>query len=710
MLGHPIPGVLQVDPLEALYWSLEATIFRLGDAYYLELSHQDPENSARLPPIRGLAPLDLPELLQLQGQAEDYGVALARMLFAEPTLLERLGEVEVGVESRGHFLRLVISVDPTAQELHSLRWELLRHPRTGVVWATSERVVLSRLMVSRDWRPVQLRARSELVALVAVSAPVGPGFSARGLMDVDYHAELERIRPALTGMHLRLIGGPQAPLSLSSLVAALREGVDLLVLVAHGIFGRTNKKPALLLQEPGGDVEVVLVEDLATRVAELQRAPRLVVLASCGSAGQGEALAGRGSVQTTLAARLSDAGVPAVIAMQGDISHTTMAELLPTLFAELHKDGRIDRALAVARGVVRSRPDFWMPALFVRLLDGRLWYTPGFRNKDGAKIWQKLLPAARRGKLVPVLGPGLLASACGDSFAVARTLAAAHQFPLAAHEWDDLPRVSQYLSVTDSRYNVIRTYEERLVEEIRQIHGSRLPPEELPPRGGQPPDLHRLLGLVGTRLRAENPSDVHTLLAKLKASVYVTTNYDELLEEALRAGGRQPSTLNSRWRNGQSPEGPPTSVLPEAREGTPLVYHVFGLFGNDDSLVLTEDDYFDFLIGTAAEDLAPPEVEAALVDNALLFLGFRLTDWRFRVLFRLLRNLPGKDLMRRHCHVAVQMDPELQTMENVEGAREYLRRYFQNEAQIEIFFGSAEDFLGSLHAALAGPATMGTLR
>ena len=49
-------------------------------------------------------------------------------------------------------------------------------------------------------------------------------------------------------------------------------------------------------------------------------------------------------------------------------------------------------------------------------------------------------------------------------------------------------------------------------------------------------------------------------------------------------------------------------------------------------------------------------------------------------------------------------------MENVEGAREYLRRYFQNEAQIEIFFGSAEDFLTSLHSALAGPATMGTLR
>ncbi|HNC99396.1 MAG TPA: SIR2 family protein, partial [Myxococcota bacterium] len=304
--------------------------------------------------------------------------------------------------------------------------------------------------------------------------------------------------------------------------------------------------------------------------------------------------------------------------------------------------------------------------------------------------------------------PGLLAPVCGDSFAVARTLAAAHQFPLAAHEWDDLPRVSQFLSVTDSRYNVVRTYEERLVEEIRALHGSRLTPEELPPRGGPPPDLNRLLSRVGAQQRAENPADIHKLLAQLKASVYVTTNYDELLEEALRAAGRDPTLLNSRWRSGQSPEGPPETAPPEPREATPLVYHVFGLFGNDDSLVLTEDDYFDFLIGTAAEDLAPPEVEAALVDNALLFLGFRLTDWRFRVLFRLMRNLPGKDLMRRHCHVAVQMDPELQNMENVEGAREYLRRYFQSEAQIEIYFGSAEDFLTSLHAALAG--TPGSLR
>ncbi|MCI5165980.1 MAG: formylglycine-generating enzyme family protein, partial [Candidatus Electrothrix sp. GM3_4] len=39
----------------------------------------------------------------------------------------------------------------------------------------------------------------------------------------------------------------------------------------------------------------------------------------------------------------------------------------------LLEDGRIDRAMAVARGAVQERPDFWMPALFLRLRLGCIW-------------------------------------------------------------------------------------------------------------------------------------------------------------------------------------------------------------------------------------------------------------------------------------------------------------------------------------------------
>ncbi len=113
-------------------------------------------------------------------------------------------------------------------------------------------------------------------------------------------------------------------------------------------------------------------------------------------------------------------------------------------------------------------------------------------------------------------------------------------------------------------------------------------------------------------------------------------------------------------------------------------------------MVLTEDDYFDYLIGTSADRLTPPEVESALVDNSLLFLGFRLTDWHFRVLFRLMMSLPGRERLEQYHHVAVQLDPDMQTMADVEGAKAYLAEYFGKEANIDIYWGSAEEFLGAL--------------
>ena len=123
--------------------------------------------------------------------------------------------------------------------------------------------------------------------------------------------------------------------------------------------------------------------------------------------------------------------------------------------------------------------------------------------------------------------------------------------------------------------------------------------------------------------------------------------------------------------------------------------------------VLTENDYFDYLLNANAAKLIPSEVESALVDNSLLFLGFRLTDWHFRVLFRLLMSLPGREKLRDYCHVAVQLDPDMQTMADVEGAKVYLAEYLGEDANIEIFWGSSEDFLCALREELAVAGTIG---
>ncbi len=689
--------------MDTKYFTLSIAVHRSAATYLVELAHGDPDSQAQIAPVRGVAAIDPAVLLGLEASQELYGKALAGQLFADGEVAQRFVQVETAAQASGGFLRILVGIDPSAQELQGLRWELLRHPRSGAALATSETVLLSRFMVSRDWRPVKLRARSELTALIAVAAPAPEKLQRMGLASVDHAGEVGRIRAALVGVEVRTLGGPGSPCTLDRLLAELRRGVDILYLVSHGVFGRGTGTPALVLQDDAGEAVVVKGDDLAQRVGELQRGPRLVVLASCQSAGDGQQIAAgqRGTAQASLAGRLADAGVPGVIAMQGLITMATVEKMMPAFFSELLRDGQIDRALAVARGKVRERGDAWMPALYTRLTAGRLWYTPGFRGEKSKEVWRRLLKPVARGKVVPIIGPRLLETACGTSHETATRLAGAHHYPLATHEWDDLPRVTEYMSVKESRFNVIQAYQDQLLHDLIEQHRGWLPPAEVPP-ANKKPKLGKLLAVVGDHLRA-SPTDPHRILAELGASVYVTTNFDPLLERALKAHERSPQQVLTRWRYQKTPLGADEESIAVPTVKAPLVYHVFGAFGahTDEGLVLTENDYFDYLITTSSAKLMPAEVESALVDNSLLFLGFRLTDWHFRVLFRLMMSLPGRERLKQYCHVAVQLDPDMQTMADVEGAKVYLAEYLGKEANIDIFWGSSEEFLTALRGELA---------
>ncbi len=689
--------------MDTQYFTLSLSIHRIAASYRIELAHSDPGNQAQVAPLRGGAAIDPGALLALEASPAEYGMALARQVFSEAELAQRFVQVEIAAQAASRFLRVLVCIDPSAQELQALRWELLRHPGTGVALGTSETVLLSRFMVSRDWRPVKLRARAELSALIAVSAPAAADLQRLGLAPVDYEGEVARIRAALGGIAVRTLGGPGSPLTLDRLIDELRGGVDIVYLVSHGVFQRNTGVAALILQDEAGAAKPVLGEDLAARVGELQKGPRLVVLASCQSAGDGQQLPAseRSSAQATLAARLADAGVPGVLAMQGLISMQTVAAMMPTFFSELLRDGQIDRALAVARGKVRARSDAWMPALYSRLAAGCLWYTQGFHGAKGKDVWRSLLAPVARGKVVPIIGPRLLEAAHGSSHETAMKLAGTHHYPMAAHEWDDLPRVTEYMGVKESRFNVVQAYQDQLLHDLIAQHRDWLPPGEIPP-ANKKPKLGRLLGLVGAHLR-EQASEPHRILAELGASVYVTTNFDPLLEWALEAHGRTPQQVRTPWRYRRKPLSAAELGVKVPSARAPLVYHVFGAFGPqaDEGLVLTENDYFDVLLTASAARLIPSEVESALVDNSLLFLGFRLTDWHFRVLFRLMMSLPGREKLRDYCHVAVQLDPDMHTMADVEGARVYLAEYLGKEANINIFWGSSEEFLCALRDELA---------
>jgi hypothetical protein len=130
---------------------------------------------------------------------------------------------------------------------------------------------------------------------------------------------------------------------------------------------------------------------------------------------------------------------------------------------------------------------------------------------------------------------------------------------------------------------------------------------------------------------------------------------------------------------------------------SPLVYHLYGQLQLPHSLVLTEDDYFDYLIGINTNfHHIPIGVKTLFSQKALLFIGFRLDEWDFRVLFRYILSLGDKgELHPEHDHIAVQIEPEEGRNADPRKARRYLQGYFQR-SKIYIYWGRAEDFIRQL--------------
>ena len=157
----------------APYPELEIGLHRVqADAYQVELRFLDPASDAETAPRRAPCPLDPQALLPRHLDPVAYGQTLAAQVFADPEALAYLRAVRTAVESSDRVLRLRLLVGPTAAELHALRWELLCDPDSGAPLASSERVLFSRFMLSQDWRPVPLRPKAALRALVAVAAPI----------------------------------------------------------------------------------------------------------------------------------------------------------------------------------------------------------------------------------------------------------------------------------------------------------------------------------------------------------------------------------------------------------------------------------------------------------------------------------------------------------------------------------------------------------
>jgi hypothetical protein len=238
------------------------------------------------------------------------------------------------------------------------------------------------------------------------------------------------------------------------------------------------------------------------------------------------------------------------------------------------------------------------------------------------------------GELVPLLGAGVNVCDRGDEEVyeydrnlpsgreLSELLATEYHYPAGREDRADLLRVAQY---AQARL--------RHTEEEHRLRDS----------------LHRIF-------RAHyGPTSVHRFLASLPRRtgthmLALTTNYDDALEQAFEAAEEPYSVFFYRasregrcWlRHGENADAEviarPETYTDVSLDERSVILKVHGAVDRrerrsfNDSYVISEDHYIDFLASTRLQTLVPKGLLVPLLNSALLFLGYKLKDWNLRVI------------------------------------------------------------------------------
>jgi SIR2-like protein len=219
-------------------------------------------------------------------------------------------------------------------------------------------------------------------------------------------------------------------------------------------------------------------------------------------------------------------------------------------------------------------------------------------------------------------------------------------------------------------------------------------------------ELHRLFE-VDVR-----PNRLHRFLASLpelvqppprELQLIVTTNYDDALETAFAEAGKpfdlvsyiaDEGELCGKFRH-RTPNGnvtvihTPNEYIGLSGERT-VILKLHGAVDRehpeDDSFVITEDDYIKFMARTDASALLPPSIVEKLRRSHILFLGYSLRDWNLRAMFHRLWH----ERARRKKSWSIQRAPDV------------VDRYFWKDKDVDILDVGLHEYVDALERHLRG--------
>jgi hypothetical protein len=312
--------------------------------------------------------------------------------------------------------------------------------------------------------------------------------------------------------------------------------------------------------------------------------------------------------------------------------------------------------------------------------------APALENFNPDFDWESLVSDLRQGSCIPFIGAGATNDILPRGAELARQLA--DDEGGFFRDTADLARVSQELAA--SRRDGIWP---------KTCVAQRL--------------ARRLLAHADSG--AALPKLMTTLAKQSRLDVYLTTNYDDLFERALKQVGRAPRSEICRWNKLLKSEDSAFDTGYRPSPADPVVFHLHGRFdyeratdGGDPivsgqhSLVLTENDYLDFLVNVAWDvsgaspingpAVLPKAIVTQMARKTLLFIGYGLEDINFRVILRAVVH--SLELANQRLNVAVQL------ARSSANERDALAAYLEWTLKVRVFWGDADDFCQQLSARL----------
>ncbi|WP_136799965.1 SIR2 family NAD-dependent protein deacylase [Desulfosediminicola ganghwensis] len=123
--------------------------------------------------------------------------------------------------------------------------------------------------------------------------------------------------------------------------------------------------------------------------------------------------------------------------------------------------------------------------------------------------------------------------------------------------------------------------------------------------------------------RSVKRTRLHKRLMSFPVKTIITTNWDDLLEEAAKEGSSE--VISVIWEDKQ---------MSSIRNGRVLL-KMHGTINYSDSIVFSEDDYYDFMRN---QTLVKEYISTVLATNTIVFIGYSFNDFNFKILFDYVRD------------------------------------------------------------------------